>query len=93
LPAPGEAGFLDEALNHRFSHLRQFHQRSAPAAADVLSRRRLSPVAGGERALIVSVPSGNFGNLTAGLFAKRLGLPVSRFIAATNANDAVPRYS
>jgi threonine synthase len=42
--------------------------------------------------LIVSVPSGNFGNLTAGLFAKRLGLPVSRFIAATNANDAVPRY-
>ena len=42
--------------------------------------------------LIVSVPSGNFGNLTAGLFAKRIGLPVARFIAATNANDAVPDY-
>jgi len=42
--------------------------------------------------LIVSVPSGNFGNLTAGLFAKRIGLPVTRFIAATNANDVVPQY-
>ncbi|MGC1907614.1 MAG: threonine synthase [Candidatus Acidiferrum sp.] len=42
--------------------------------------------------LIVSVPSGNFGNLTAGLFAKRIGLPVARFIASTNANDVVPEY-
>ena len=42
--------------------------------------------------LVVSVPSGNFGNLTAGLLAKAMGLPVKRFIAATNANDTVPRY-
>jgi threonine synthase len=42
--------------------------------------------------LIVSVPSGNFGNLTAGIFAKRIGLPVSKFIASTNANDVVPQY-
>ena len=42
--------------------------------------------------IVFSVPSGNFGNLTAGLFAKALGLPISRFIAATNANDTVPRY-
>jgi threonine synthase len=42
--------------------------------------------------LIVSVPSGNFGNLTAGIFAKRIGLPVARFVAATNANDVVPQY-
>ncbi|MDX2001968.1 MAG: threonine synthase [Chitinophagales bacterium] len=41
---------------------------------------------------IVSVPSGNFGNLTAGLMAKRMGLRVSRFLAATNANDIVPKY-
>jgi threonine synthase len=41
---------------------------------------------------VVSVPSGNFGNLTAGLIAKRLGLPVARFVAATNVNDAVPDY-
>jgi threonine synthase len=41
---------------------------------------------------IVAVPSGNFGNLTAGLMAKRIGLPVARFVAATNVNDAVPVY-
>jgi len=42
--------------------------------------------------LIVSVPSGNFGNLTAGIFAKRIGLPVTKFIASTNINDVVPQY-
>ena len=42
--------------------------------------------------VVFSIPSGNFGNLTAGLFAKALGLPIKRFIAATNANDTVPRY-
>lgn len=42
--------------------------------------------------LIVSVPSGNFGNLTAGIFAKRIGLPVAMYIASTNANDVVPEY-
>ena len=41
---------------------------------------------------IVSVPSGNFGNLTAGLIAKRMGLPVTKFIAATNSNDVFPKY-
>jgi threonine synthase len=41
---------------------------------------------------VISVPSGNFGNLTAGLMAKRLGLPARRFVAATNANDVVPEY-
>ncbi len=42
--------------------------------------------------LIVSVPSGNFGNLTAGIFAKRIGLPVAKYVASTNANDVVPEY-
>lgn len=42
--------------------------------------------------LVISVPSGNFGDLTAGLLAKALGLPIKRFIAATNVNDTVPRY-
>lgn len=42
--------------------------------------------------VVFSVPSGNFGNLTAGLFAKKMGLPVARFIAATNINDSVPRF-
>lgn len=47
---------------------------------------------GVENDVVVSVPSGNFGNLTAGLFAKRMGLPVKRFIAANNENDVVYKY-
>lgn len=39
-----------------------------------------------------SVPSGNFGNLTAGLFAKAMGIPIKHFIAATNINDIFPKY-
>jgi threonine synthase len=42
--------------------------------------------------VVFCIPSGNFGNLTAGLFAKQMGLPVHHFIAATNANDIVPKY-
>jgi len=42
--------------------------------------------------LVFSVPSGNLGNLTAGLMAWKMGLPVRRFIAATNTNDVVPRF-
>ncbi|MFW5755152.1 MAG: threonine synthase [Tangfeifania sp.] len=41
---------------------------------------------------IVSVPSGNFGNLTAGLFAREMGLPVAQFLAANNENDVVYEY-
>ncbi len=42
--------------------------------------------------IVFSVPSGNFGDVTAGLLAKACGLPVKRFVIATNANDTVPRY-
>jgi len=42
--------------------------------------------------LAVSVPSGNFGNICAGLMAKKIGLPIDHFIAATNVNDTVPRF-
>ena len=42
--------------------------------------------------LIFAVPSGNFGNLTAGVLAKKMGIPVHKFIAATNINNVVPNY-
>ena len=41
---------------------------------------------------VVVVPSGNYGNLAAGMFAKRMGLPIKGFVAASNANDVVPEY-
>lgn len=41
---------------------------------------------------VFSVPSGNFGNLCAGMMASRMGMPCAHFIAATNSNDTVPRY-
>jgi threonine synthase len=56
----------------------------------LLARRTLAGRGGAGP--IVSVPSGNFGNLTAGLIAHRMGLPVRRFVAATNVNDTVPKY-
>jgi len=48
--------------------------------------------AAGSAPLVVSVPSGNFGNLTAGLWAHRMGTPIHAFVAATNANRVVPDY-
>jgi threonine synthase len=42
--------------------------------------------------VVFTVPSGNFGNLTAGLLSKKMGLPIKRFIAATNANNIFPSY-
>jgi len=42
--------------------------------------------------IIFSIPSGNFGNLTAGLIAQKMGLPVYKFLAVTNANDTFPRF-
>ena len=42
--------------------------------------------------IVFSVPSGNFGNICAGLMAQKLGLPVKHFVASTNINDTVPQY-
>ena len=47
---------------------------------------------GKHKKLIVSVPSGNFGNICAGMMGKKLGLPIDHFIASTNVNATVPRY-
>ncbi len=46
----------------------------------------------GKGEVVFSVPSGNFGNIGAGILAWRMGLPVKQFLAATNVNDTVPEY-
>ncbi|MFC2079869.1 threonine synthase [Bacteroidota bacterium] len=46
----------------------------------------------GKDQLVISVPSGNYGNLTAGLVAREMGLPVHHFLAASNDNDVIPEY-
>lgn len=56
------------------------------------ARALLGSSGGAPRSVVFSTPSGNFGNLTAGLMAKRSGLPIDRLVAATNANDVVPAY-
>src|SRR5215467_1272955 len=85
--------FADEALNKR-AFLTSANSinvgRLLPQMFYHVAAYRQLPVA--SVPLIVSVPSGNFGNLTAGIFAKRIGLPVARFIASTNVNDVVPQY-
>ena len=45
-----------------------------------------------KKELVFSIPSGNFGNICAGMMAQKLGLPVKQFIASTNVNDIVPNY-
>ncbi|MFC7357307.1 threonine synthase [Jejudonia soesokkakensis] len=45
-----------------------------------------------EKSLVFSVPSGNFGNICAGMIAYKLGMPVSQFVASVNSNDVVPRF-
>ncbi len=45
-----------------------------------------------DKSIVISVPSGNFGNLTAGLIAKKMGLPIQNFVASTNVNDVVPEF-
>jgi threonine synthase len=85
--------FADEALNKK-AFLTSANSinigRLLPQMFYHVAAYRQLPVA--SVPLIVSVPSGNFGNLTAGIFAKRIGLPVAMFVAATNLNDVVPEY-
>ena len=57
----------------------------------VYAASRLADAGGGEK-VVFAVPSGNFGDLMGGLLAWRMGLPVERFVVATNANDEVPRF-
>jgi len=88
-----KSAFLDEEINKR-------HNLSS---ANSINIARLIPqsfyyfegykqLSDKSKPVVFSVPSGNFGNLTAGLFAKRMGLPIRRFLASTNRNNIVPHY-
>ncbi len=44
------------------------------------------------RETVISVPSGNFGNICSGMMAAAMGLPIQHFVASTNVNDTVPRF-
>lgn len=62
------------------------------AYAQLKRAGRLTHTPDGKSNLVVCVPSGNFGNITAGLFAARMGLPIKHFVAANNANDIFYQY-
>lgn len=87
-----KAAFADHTLR----------QRRRLTSANSISLGRLVPqmfyyayaalqMSSGSR-VVFSVPSGNFGNLAAGIMARRMGAPIGGFMAATNINDTVPRY-
>ena len=90
-----KAAFMDEALN---AHMKLTSANSINVARFLpqsfyyfnawaqLARQ------GKADGLVVCVPSGNFGNITAGLFAHRMGLPIKRFVAANNRNDVFLEY-
>jgi threonine synthase len=90
-----KSAFLDKELSEKYNL----------ASANSINISRLIPQSfyyfsafaqlqkeGNKLPVVFSVPSGNFGNLSAGLIAYKMGLPVHQFIAATNINDVVPRY-
>lgn len=87
--------FMDEELN---GHLKLTSANSInvarflPQAFYYFNAYARMKQQGLEDNLVVCVPSGNFGNITAALFAHRMGLPVKRFIAANNANDIFYKY-
>ena len=92
-----KSAFMDEALN---AHMKLTSANSINVARFLpqafyyfyayAQLKKISESAAAN--MVVSVPSGNFGNITAGLFAKRMGLPVKRFIAANNRNDIFLEY-
>ena len=90
-----KAAFMDRELGERLS-LTSANSinvaRFLPQAFYYFNAYARLREAGLSGPIVVSVPSGNFGNLTAGLFAKRMGLPVKRFIAANNRNDIFYHY-
>jgi threonine synthase len=90
-----KSAFMDEELN---AHLNLTSANSInvarflPQAFYYFNAYAQLKKAGKADQMVVCVPSGNFGNITAGLFGKRMGLPIKRFIAANNKNDIFLQY-
>ena len=90
-----KSAFLDEGLNKRMvlTSANSINvARFLPQSFYYFNAYARLREAGVDGDVVFSVPSGNFGNLTAGLFAKFMGLPVKRFVAANNENDIVCNY-
>ena len=98
------ARFLPQAFYY-FWAVAQFNRQSSlfgsasakDACIDLAESRQnrseaQSSIVNRQSSIVCCVPSGNFGNITAGLFGKRMGLPISRFIAANNRNDIFYNY-
>ncbi len=87
--------FRDEALNKKYS-LSSANSinvaRLLPQALYYFLAFKQLKLSGRSEQIVISVPSGNFGNITAGLLAKKMGLPIKRFVAANNANDTFYQY-
>lgn len=90
-----KAAFMDKELNERLSltsansiNVARFLSQAFYYFYAYAQLKRLGKAENG----VVCVPSGNFGNITAGLFGKKMGLPIKRFIAANNRNDIFYQY-
>ena len=90
-----KSAFMDEELNHHMN-LTSANSinvaRFLPQAFYYFNAYAQAKKLGKADNLTICVPSGNFGNITAGLFAQRMGLPIKHFIAANNANDIFFNY-
>ncbi len=90
-----KTAFLDKALNQklRLSSANSINiARLIPQSLYYFEAYKQLQIANNNLPVVFSVPSGNFGNLTAGILAKQMGLPIEHMIAATNINDIVPLY-
>ncbi len=87
-----KAAFLDKELNKQLSLTSANSINIARWMPQAIYYAWMSLQLENPQNTLIAVPSGNYGNVTAGLLAKRMGFPLGNFVACSNANDVVPRY-